>query len=84
MHTVDVSSDVNAAASSGASGRDEAVGEALVEYRAAATRLADTLGRLVRRYPAPTPAETLLDLRGLPAGLYLLQVGSARQRLTVE
>ena len=46
--------------------------------------LLDGLGRLVRRYPAPTEAETLLDLRGLPAGLYLLQVGSARQRLTVE
>ena len=46
--------------------------------------LLDALGRLVRRYPAPTQLDFPLDLRGLPAGLYVLQVGAARQRLTVE
>ncbi len=51
---------------------------------AAPLLLLDAMGRLVRRYPAPTQAETLLDLRSLPAGLYVLQAGSARQRLTVE
>ena len=46
--------------------------------------LTDALGRTVRRYPAPAGAEAALDLRGLPAGLYLLRgVGSA-QRLVVE
>jgi hypothetical protein len=37
--------------------------------------LTDALGRVVRRYPAPAGSEVTLDLRGLPAGLYLLRVG---------
>lgn len=44
----------------------------------------DALGREVRRYPAPTAAETTLDLHGLPAGLYVLRCGSSRQQLVVE
>ena len=47
--------------------------------------LLDALGREARCYPAPTAAATPLDLRGLPAGLYMLrgaELGS--QRLVVE
>jgi hypothetical protein len=46
--------------------------------------LSDALGRAVRRYPAPASAETELDLRGLPAGAYLLRCGQVAQRLVVE
>jgi len=47
--------------------------------------LLDALGREVRRYPAPTAAETTLDLRGLPAGVYSLRgAGPAASRLVVE
>jgi len=48
--------------------------------------LCDVLGHEVRRYPAPsrtTDAETL-DLRGLPAGLYVLRSGTLSQKLVVE
>ncbi|SHK95980.1 hypothetical protein [Hymenobacter psychrotolerans] len=38
-------------------------------------------GQLVRRLPAGT---TLLSLAGLPAGLYLVRVGAATERLLVE
>ena len=47
--------------------------------------LADALGREVRRYPVPTgAAETALDLRGLPPGLYLLRGEADSQRLVLE
>jgi hypothetical protein len=46
--------------------------------------LINALGRPVRRYPAPAAAEAELDLRGLPAGLYLLCGAGAGQRLSVE
>ncbi|WP_201981491.1 T9SS type A sorting domain-containing protein [Hymenobacter rubidus] len=46
--------------------------------------LSDALGRAVRRYPAPTGPEAVLDLRGLPAGLYLLHGAGSAQRLAVE
>ncbi|GAB3725752.1 hypothetical protein GCM10027594_07280 [Hymenobacter agri] len=46
--------------------------------------LTDALGRAVRRYPAPISPETSLDLRGLPAGLYLLRGVGLAQRLVVE
>ncbi|SFQ78693.1 T9SS type A sorting domain-containing protein [Hymenobacter arizonensis] len=46
--------------------------------------LLDAKGRSVRRYPAPAAAETSLDLRGLPAGLYLLRGTGLLQRLLVE
>ena len=46
--------------------------------------LADALGRVVRRYPAPATAEADLDLRGLPAGAYVLRCGELSQRLVVE
>ena len=46
--------------------------------------LSDAQGRVVRRYPAPTTAEAALDLRGLPAGVYLVRCGDLRQRLVVE
>ena len=46
--------------------------------------LTDALGRTVRRYPAPAGAEVTLDLRGLPAGLYLLRGAGPAQRLQVE
>ena len=46
--------------------------------------LADALGRVVRRYPAPATAEADLDLRGLPAGAYVLRCGDLSQRLVVE
>ncbi|WP_262895438.1 hypothetical protein [Hymenobacter properus] len=42
------------------------------------------LGRPVRRYPAPAGPETTLDLRDLPAGLYLLRGAGPDQRLAVE
>ena len=46
--------------------------------------LRDALGRLVRQYPAPAGAEAVLDLRGLPAGVYLVRCGELSQRLVVE
>jgi len=46
--------------------------------------LTDTQGRAVRHYPAPTRSEAALDLRGLPAGLYLLRDAGQTQRLVVE
>ncbi|MFD2721823.1 T9SS type A sorting domain-containing protein [Hymenobacter monticola] len=45
--------------------------------------LFDAQGRSMRRYPAPA-AEASLDLRGLPAGLYLLRGSGLLQRLLVE
>jgi hypothetical protein len=46
--------------------------------------LLDAQGRSVRRYSAPAAAEVALDLRGLPAGLYLLRGAGLLQRLLVE
>jgi hypothetical protein len=46
--------------------------------------LTDALGRVVRRYPAPAAAEAELDLRGLPAGTYVVRCGPLSQRLVVE
>ena len=46
--------------------------------------LTDALGRLVRQYPAPAGPEAVLDLRGLPAGVYVLRGGALTQRLVVE
>lgn len=45
--------------------------------------LLDGLGRVVRTVPLAGGAATL-DVRGLPAGLYLVQVGGAARRLMVE
>ena len=49
-----------------------------------ALTLIDALGREVRRYPTPTSNEATLDLRGLPAGVYVLRNGAGSQRLVVE
>ena len=49
-----------------------------------ALTLTDALGRVVRRYPAPATAEAELDLRGLPAGTYVVRCGAFSQRLVVE
>jgi hypothetical protein len=46
--------------------------------------LTDAQGRAVRHYPAPARPETILDLRDLPAGLYLLRAPGLVQRLVVE
>jgi len=48
--------------------------------------LLDGLGRVVRRFPAPASGatEALLDLRGLPAGQYVLRGAGRAQRLSVE
>ena len=46
--------------------------------------LTDALGRAVRHYPAPAGSEAVLDLQGLPAGLYLLRGTGPAQRLLVE
>ena len=46
--------------------------------------LTDALGRAVRHYPAPAGPDAVLDLRGLPAGLYLLRGAGPAQRLVVE
>ena len=46
--------------------------------------LTDALGRRVRRYPAPAGPEATLDLRGLPAGVYVVGCGQVTQRLVVE
>lgn len=46
--------------------------------------LTDALGRTVRRYPAPAAPETELDLRGLPAGVYVVRCGQLSQRLVME
>jgi hypothetical protein len=46
--------------------------------------LTDALGRTVRRFPAPATAEAELDLRGLPAGAYVMRCGAYAQRLVVE
>ena len=46
--------------------------------------LTDALGRIVRRYPAPAGPDATLDLRGLPAGVYVVGCGQVTQRLVVE
>ena len=46
--------------------------------------LTDARGCAVRRYPAPTGSRATLDLRGLPAGLYLLRGARAALRVVVE
>ncbi|MBF9224278.1 T9SS type A sorting domain-containing protein [Hymenobacter ruricola] len=46
--------------------------------------LTDALGRVVRQYRSPATPETELDLRGLPAGAYVLRCGQLSQRLVVE
>lgn len=46
--------------------------------------LTDAQGRTIRQYPAPASTETTLDLRSLPAGLYLLRGAGIVQRLAVE
>jgi hypothetical protein len=46
--------------------------------------LSDAQGRIVRHYPVPGTAETVLDLRGLPAGLYVLRGAGSSQKLVVE
>ena len=46
--------------------------------------LVDALGRVVRRYPAPAGGAAVLDLAGLPAGLYLLRGAGPARRLAVE
>jgi hypothetical protein len=46
--------------------------------------LTDAQGRTVRRYPAPATSEAALDLRGLPAGAYVVRCGEYAQRLVVE
>ena len=46
--------------------------------------LTDALGRLVRQYPAPAGPDAVLDLRGLPAGVYLVRCRELSQRLVVE
>ena len=63
-------------------------GTATLRLPAAAARLpltlTDALGRLVRQYPAPAGPKAVLDLRGLPAGVYLVRCGELSQRLVVE
>jgi hypothetical protein len=51
---------------------------------AAPLTLTDALGRAVRHYPAPAGGEAVLDLQGVPAGLYLLRGAGAPLRLVVE
>ena len=47
--------------------------------------LLDLLGREARRYPSPTNAETVLDLHGLPAGVYVLRAGAGTgQKLVIN
>jgi hypothetical protein len=50
----------------------------------ASLTLTDALGRAARTFPAPTSPESTLDLRGLPAGLYLLHGAGPAQRLAIE
>ncbi|MDO7875479.1 T9SS type A sorting domain-containing protein [Hymenobacter sp. ASUV-10] len=47
-------------------------------------QLTDELGRTVRHYPAPATPNAVLDLHGLPAGVYLVRSGHYSQRLVVE
>jgi hypothetical protein len=46
--------------------------------------LHDAQGHLVRSYPAPAGRSVSLDLRGLPAGTYLLQLGELTRRVVLE
>ena len=63
-------------------------GTATLRLPAGAARLplalSDALGRLVRQFPAPAGPEAVLDLRGLPAGVYWVRCGALSQRLVVE
>lgn len=67
---------------------NSAHGAATLRLPAGAPRLpltlTDALGRVVRRYPVPAGAEAALDLRGLPAGVYLVGCGRFTQCLVVE
>ena len=48
-------------------------------------QLFDMLGREVRRFAEPTSSrELLLDLRGIPAGLYVVRAGTTSRQLLVE
>ena len=46
--------------------------------------LLDGLGRAVRTLPATTDEMTVLDLRGLPAGLYVVRAGGLSRRVVVR
>jgi hypothetical protein len=48
-------------------------------------QLFDAMGREVRRYAATTGTpEVTLDLRGLPAGVYIVRAGISSRQLLVE
>lgn len=52
---------------------------------AGSVALLDALGREVRRYAVPAGAtELVLDLRGVPAGLYIVQGAGSSRKLAVE
>jgi hypothetical protein len=44
----------------------------------------DMEGRVVRRYPTPASSDAVLDLHGLPGGVYLVRCGQFTERLLVE
>ena len=51
----------------------------------AAVGLVDLLGRVVRTHaPVADAEEITLDLRGLPAGVYIVRAGTAARRLLIE
>lgn len=62
--------------------------QAIVRLPAATTdplQLFDAMGREVRRFASPTSTtEKVLDLRGLPAGLYVVRAGNTSRQLVVE
>ncbi len=51
---------------------------------ALAITLTDGLGRVVRTLPATTDPLTVVDLRNLPAGLYVVRVGNLSRRVVVQ
>ncbi|MBC7449690.1 MAG: T9SS type A sorting domain-containing protein [Hymenobacteraceae bacterium] len=58
---------------------------ALLAGRSTQVELLDFTGRLLRVYPlTQDQTAAALDLRGLPAGLYVVRVGNLTRRLVVE
>ena len=46
--------------------------------------LLDAVGRTVRTWPLEADSSNLLDLEGLPAGLYTVRCGAAARKLVIE